>query len=59
MKIRKTELLAIELRMIASSLLSRHCQEILEEAADRLEDTEKIAEFYRKEAEKRKCKRWT
>lgn len=55
---RKTEVLATELRIIASSLLSQQCREILEEAAERLEETEKIAEFYRKEAEKRKRRKW-
>ena len=52
MKVKKTELLAAEVRQIAFSLCSDICKEVLLEAADRLEDTEKIAEFYRKEAEK-------
>lgn len=52
MSIKKTKLLVAELRVIADSLTSHHCQEILNEAADRLEETDKIAEFYRKKAEK-------
>lgn len=52
MRTKKTQLLAIELRMIADTLASNHCRKILKEAANRLEDTEKIAEFYRKLAEK-------
>jgi hypothetical protein len=56
MSIKETEVLAEQLRVIALTLVSKSSQKILEEAADRLEDTEKIAEFYRKEAEKRKCK---
>lgn len=55
---KKTNLLAAELRVIASTLASQHCREVLAEAAERLEDTEKIAEFFRKKAEKRK-RRWT
>lgn len=52
MSIKKTRLLVAELRVIADSFPSEHCREILKEAATRLEDTEKIAEFFRK-----KCKR--
>jgi chorismate mutase len=51
MSIKKTKLLVAEVRMIASTLVSDYCRNILEEVAERLEDTEKIAEFYRKEAE--------
>lgn len=53
MSIKKTKLLVAEVRMIASTLVSEHCRNILEEAAERLEDTEKIAAFYHKEMEKR------
>ena len=56
MSIKKTKLLVAELRMIASTLLSEYCRDILEEAAERLEDTEKIAEIYRKKAEKKEKK---
>ena len=52
MSIKSTKLLVAELRMIAPTLASRHCSTILQEAAQRLEDTEKIAECYRKKAEK-------
>ena len=50
MSIKKTKLLVAELRVIADSFPSEHCQEILTEAATRLEDTEKIAEFFRKKS---------
>lgn len=49
MKVKKTELLAAEVRQIAFGLPDV-CRELLLEAADRLEETNKIAEFYRKEA---------
>lgn len=52
MSIKSTKLLVAELRMIALTLASQHCSTILQEAAQRLEDTGKIAEFYRKKAEK-------
>lgn len=52
MQTKKTQLLAIELRVIADTLTSNHCRKILKESADRLEETEKIAEFYRRKAEK-------
>ena len=51
MAIKKTQLLVTELRMIADTLVSEHCKNILIEAAERLEDTDKIAEFYRNKAE--------
>jgi hypothetical protein len=54
---KETNVLAEQLRVIATTLLSKHSREILEEAAERLEDIEKIAEFYRKEAQKKgRCK---
>lgn len=53
MRVKKTQMLVTELRMIADTLVSDHCRNILIEAAKRLEDTDKIAEFYRKEAEKK------
>lgn len=52
MRTKNTQLLTTELRMIADTLASNHCKSILREAADRIEETEKIAEFYRKQAEK-------
>lgn len=51
MGIKKTQLLVTELRMIADTLTSEHCRNVLIEAAERLEDTDKIAEFYRNKAE--------
>lgn len=38
--------------MIADTLSSKYSADILREAAERIEDTEKIAEFYRREAER-------
>ena len=55
MSIKKTKLLVAELRVIAGSL-DDHCKSILNEAATRLEDTDKIAEFFRKKSVKN-CKR--
>lgn len=52
MKIKNAQQLAAELRDIAPTLVSEHCRTVLLEAAERIEDTEKIAEFYRKQAEK-------
>lgn len=49
---KKTKLLVAELRMIANTLANKHCKEILIEAAERLEDTDKIAKFYRNTTEK-------
>lgn len=51
MRTKKTQLLTAELRMIADTLTSDYCKDILKEAADRIEETEKIAEFYRRKAE--------
>lgn len=53
MKIKKTQLLVAELRVMALTQANEYCRDILNEAAERLEDTDKIAEFFRKEAEKR------
>ena len=50
MEQKKTKLLVAELRVIALTLCSQYCRDILNQAAERLEDTEKIAEFFRKEA---------
>lgn len=50
MEIKKTKLLVAELRVIADTLANQYCREILIEAATRLEDTDKIAEFFRKKS---------
>ncbi len=50
MAVKKTQLLVAELRVISDTLASEYCRDILREAAERLEDTEKIAEFYRQKA---------
>ena len=49
MKAKKTRLLSAELEMIAETLASDYCRQILREAAERLHDLERIAEFYREE----------
>ena len=51
MEIKKTTLLVAELRVIAPTLMSDYCRNILMKAAQRLEDTDKIAEYYRNKAE--------
>ena len=51
MPIKKTKLIVAELKMIAKTLCSDYCREILEEAAERLEDTDKIARYYHKVSE--------
>lgn len=51
MKIKKTKLLVAELRVIANIQPNEHCRNVLLEAAQRLEDTDKIATFYRNKAE--------
>ena len=45
--VKKTKLLVAEVRMIADTVASQYCQKILHEAAQRLEDTDRIAEHYR------------
>lgn len=52
MEQKQTKLLVAELRVIASTLMSQYCQGILIQAAERLEETDKIAHFYHKELEK-------
>lgn len=54
MKIKKTQLLVAELRVIALTLDNEYVKGILNEAAERLEDTDKIANFFRREAIKLK-----
>lgn len=51
MEIKKTKLLVAELRVIADTVLNQYSKEVLIEAAQRLEDTDKIATFYRNKAE--------
>ena len=51
MPIKKTKLLVAELRVIADIQPTEHCRNVLREAAQRLEDTDKIARFYRNTAE--------
>lgn len=46
MSVKKTDLLAIELEVIADGLQSRYNQGVLKEAAERLRDLEAIAKFY-------------
>lgn len=57
MTIKKTQLLADELEIIADTVQSNYCRQVLKESARRLNDLEKIAEFYRKEAERLQGKR--
>ena len=45
-KPQKTALLIAQLRVIALTLRSKHCRKILLDAAQRLEDTDKIAHCY-------------
>lgn len=59
MSVKKTRLLVAEVRMIASVTANDCWREILEEAAERREETDKIAEFYRKEAESKVVQKWT
>lgn len=51
MSVKKTKMLVAELKMIADTVASKHCRDIILEAADRLEDTDKIARFFRNLAE--------
>ena len=54
---KNTEILAKEIRAIATSLANKNYRKKLLQASDRLEDLETIARFYRIEAEKN-LKRW-
>ncbi len=45
--VKQTKLLVAEVRMIADTVASQYCRGILLEAAQRLEDTDRIAEHYR------------
>lgn len=51
MAIKKTKLLVAELRMIADTIANQYNRDIILEAAERLEDTDKIATFYRNKVE--------
>lgn len=50
MSIKKTALLAEELIVIANSVASNYCREEILAAAKRLNELERIAEFYHAEA---------
>lgn len=50
MEIKKTQLYAAELEVIADTLQSNYCRRVLKEAAQRLSDLKKIAEYYQAEA---------
>ena len=45
MAVKKTKLIVAELRVIADSVLSEYCRHVLNEAADRLEETDRYATF--------------
>lgn len=47
---KKTKLLVAEVEVIADTLQSNYCREVLKEAAQRLSDLERICEYYRTEA---------
>ena len=49
-KAKRTDLMAVELRVIASTFEDEHQASVLFDAADRLEELEKIAVFYCREA---------
>ena len=49
-KAKRTDLMAVELRVVASTLEDDHRANVLIDAADRLEELEKIAAFYCREA---------
>lgn len=51
MEIKKTKLLVAELRVIAKTISNEYHKEIITEAAQRLEDTHKIAKFFRNKTE--------
>lgn len=49
-EVKKTRLLVAELSMIARTLTSTYCSDILNEAAERLCELERVAEYYQAEA---------
>ena len=56
---KKTQLYAVELEVIADTLQCNYNRNVLKEAAERLRDLERIAEFYHSEiinGRKEKCK---
>lgn len=50
MKIKKTDLLAVELEVISETIVGDYRQQVLKEAAERLRDLEGIAKLYHTEA---------
>lgn len=50
MKVKKTDLLAVELEIISETIVGDYRQQVLKDAAERLRDLEGIAKFYQKEA---------
>jgi hypothetical protein len=50
MEVKKTQLYAAELEVIADSLQSNYCRGVLKEAAERLRDLERVADFFQAEA---------
>ncbi len=50
-KAKRTDLMAVELRVIAGTLEDKHRASVLLGAAERLEELEKIAGFYHREAD--------
>lgn len=51
---KKTQLYAVELEVIADSLQSNYNRNVLKEAAERLRDLERIADFYHSELSNRR-----
>lgn len=51
MPIKKTDLLIAELKVIADIQPNEHCRNVIREAAQRLEDTNKLATFFRNKCE--------
>ena len=54
MSTKKTKLLVAELRVIADTVISEYCRQVLNDAADRLEETDRYAEYLRVEYERLK-----
>jgi hypothetical protein len=51
MMAKKTELMVAELKVIADIQPNEHCRKVLLDAAERLEETDKIARFFRNKCE--------
>lgn len=45
---KKTSLLVAELRVLANFQMNGHCRDVVLQAAERLEDTDKIATYFHK-----------